>query len=51
MLLALEQGELRPLGAPRRTPLLARDPARVWQTVAVFSIVLNLLLIYLLIVA
>ena len=51
MLLALEQGERRPLGAPRRTPLLARDPARVWQTLAVFSIVLNVLLVYLLIVA
>lgn len=51
MLLALEQGERRPLAAPRRTPLLARDPARVWQTLAVFSIVLNLLLVYLLIVA
>ncbi|MEO6146411.1 MAG: bifunctional protein-serine/threonine kinase/phosphatase [Sulfuriferula sp.] len=51
MLLALEQGELRPLGAPRRTPLLARGRTRVWQTIAVFSIVLNLLLIYLLIMA
>lgn len=51
MLLALEQGERRPLGAPRRTPLLARDPLRAWQTLAVFSIVLNLLLVYLLIVA
>ena len=51
MLLALEQGERRPLGAPRRTPLLAREPLRTWQTLALFSIVLNLLLVYLLIVA
>lgn len=49
MLLALEQGERRPLDAPRRTPLLERDPLRVWQLLALLSIALNLMLIYLLV--
>ena len=49
MLLALEQGERRPLDAPRRTPLLERDPMRVWQMLALFSIALNLMLIYLMV--
>ena len=49
LLLALERGERDPLAAPRRTPLLARDPLKRWQLVGVFSIVLNLLLLYLLI--
>jgi len=49
MLLALEQGERRPLDAPRRTPLLERDPLRVWQMLALLSIALNLMLIYLLV--
>ncbi|MHB1676036.1 MAG: protein kinase domain-containing protein [Sulfuriferula sp.] len=47
MLLALEQGERNPLSSPRRTPLLERDPVRIWQMVAVLSIALNLMLIYL----
>lgn len=46
MLLALEQGELNPLGPQRRTPLLERDPLRIWQMVAVLSIVLNFMFIY-----
>jgi len=49
MLLALEQGERRPLDTPRRTPLLERDPVRVWQILALFSIALNLMLIYLMV--
>ncbi len=49
MLLALEQGEHRALDAPRRTPLLTRDPLRVWQLLALFSIVLNLMLVFLLV--
>ena len=49
LLLALERGERDPLAAPRRTPLLARDPLKLWQLVALFAIVLNLLLLYLLI--
>ena len=51
MLLALEQGERRPLDAPRRTPLLERDPVRVWQIITMFSVALNLMLIYLLVVS
>lgn len=49
MLLALEQGERWPLDTPRRTPLLARDPVRVWQMLSLFSMALNLMLIYLLV--
>ncbi len=49
MLLALEQGEMKPLAPPAATPLLERDPAAVWKAVAVLSLVLNLLLIYLLV--
>lgn len=49
MLLALEQGERRPLNAPRRTPLLVRDPVRGWQMLSLFSMVLNLMLLYLLV--
>lgn len=48
MLIALEHGERRPLDAPRRTPLMERDPQRAWRAVALMSVVLNLLLIYLL---
>lgn len=51
MLLALEQGEHRALDAPRRTPLLAREPVRVWQLLALFSIVLNLMLVFLLVMS
>ena len=51
MLLALEHGEHRPLDTPRRIPLLARDPIRVWQMLALFSIVLNLMLIYVMVIA
>ena len=50
-LLALEQGEHRALDAPRRTPLMARDPIRVWQMLALGSIALNLMLVYLLLVS
>jgi protein phosphatase len=51
MLLALEQGEHHALAAPRRTPLLAREPLRVWRLLALFSIVLNLMLVFLLVVS
>lgn len=49
MLLALEQGEMKPLAAPLATPLLARDATAVWKFVALLSVVVNLLLIYLLV--
>jgi serine/threonine protein phosphatase PrpC len=51
MLLALEHGELKPILAPTRTPLIARARLVKWQWIAIFSFVLNLLLIYLLVVS
>ena len=51
MLHALEVGELKPLLAPARTPLIARAKLVKWQWIAIFSFVLNILLIYLLIVS
>lgn len=50
MLLALEYGELKPVLAPARTPLVARAKYLQWQWIAAFSLILNFLLIYLLIV-
>jgi protein phosphatase len=47
MLLALEHGELKPILAPARTPLIARARLVKWQWIAIFSFVLNILLIYL----
>ncbi|MDO9281003.1 MAG: bifunctional protein-serine/threonine kinase/phosphatase [Methylotenera sp.] len=51
MLLALEHGELKPILAPARTPLIARARLIKWQWIAIFSFVLNILLIYLLAVS
>ncbi len=51
MLHALEVGERKPILPPPRTPLLGRDPLLLWQWVAVFSLAVNVLLIYLYIVA
>ena len=48
MLLALERGEASPL-LRRRTPLIERSPAGAWPLVAVWSIVVNLLLLFLLV--
>lgn len=50
MLLALERGEVQPVSVPLRTPL-AQRPAALWQAIAVASIVVNLLLMYLLLVS
>lgn len=47
-LLALERGPRRPLAAPARQPLLARNPVRLWKTLAALSLVGNLLLLMLL---
>jgi len=47
-LLALELGAHRPLATPRRTPLLKRDPALALRLLAISSLVLNVLLLYLL---
>jgi serine/threonine protein kinase len=49
MLLALERGETQPVSAPQRTPL-AQRPAALWQAIAVISVVVNVLLIYILLV-
>lgn len=50
MLLALEHGELKPIVIPR-TPLIARARLVKWQWLAVISLCINLLLIYLLLVS
>ncbi|MGZ8270377.1 MAG: protein kinase domain-containing protein [Methylophilus sp.] len=50
MLHALEYGELRPI-AVQRTPLIARARLVTWQWFAIFSLMLNFLLIYLLVVS
>jgi len=50
MLIALERGASNPLPARSVTPLARRDPAGLWRAIAVMSMVLNLLLLYLLVV-
>ncbi len=50
MILALESGESKPILAPARTPLVARARFVKWQWIAAFSLILNFLLIYLLII-
>ena len=50
MLLALEHGELKPLSA-QRTPLIARARLVKWQWIAIFSFIINILLLYLLLVS
>lgn len=51
MLLALEHGELKPILPPQRTPLIARGRFAAWQWATIFSLMLNLLLMYLLVVS
>jgi len=46
-LVALEHGELKPILAPHRTPLVGRNPLLLWQSIALISIILNILLVYL----
>jgi len=46
MLLALEHGEMQPLAALPPTPLMARNPLAVWQTLALASFLFNLILLY-----
>ena len=50
MLLALERGATRALPAVPTMPLMQRDPASIWRSLAIISLVLNLLLLYLLVV-
>ena len=51
MLIALEHGELKPILAPARTPLIARARFIKWQWIAIFSLIVNFMLIYLLVVS
>lgn len=51
MLHALEVGERRPILPPRPTPLMGRDPLLVWQWVAIFSLLANLAMLYLLVIS
>ena len=51
MLHALEVGERRPILPPRPTPLLGRDPLLVWQWIAIFSLLANLVMLYLMVVS
>ncbi len=46
MVLALERGESHALER-RQVPLLERDPLKLWQTVGVVSLIVNLILLYL----
>lgn len=46
LLLALERGASRPLAAAGHTPLIERDPLRLWQVAFGISVLLNVLLIY-----
>jgi protein phosphatase len=50
LLLALERGDTQAVSPLRRTPLLQRDPARVWQSIALILLVINLLLLYCLLI-
>ncbi len=45
LLLALERGASRPLAAPAATPLVARDPAALWQIALAVSLGFNALLV------
>jgi len=51
MLHALEVGERRPILPPPPTPLMGRDPLLIWQWVGIFSLLANLVLLYLLVVS
>ena len=48
MLLALEQGEMKPLAPMAATPLIQRCTPAIWKMLALLSFMLNLLLLYLL---
>ena len=51
LLLALELGESRPIVPVQRTPLVSRAGLQQWQWLAVCSLLINAVLIYLLIVS
>ncbi|MDA7415059.1 bifunctional protein-serine/threonine kinase/phosphatase [Xenophilus arseniciresistens] len=45
MLLALERGAARPIGAPGATPLVQRDPAALWKIALAVSLIFNALMV------
>lgn len=47
-LMALERGEASRLSRPRPTPLAARDPVFLWQSIALVAVIFNLLLLFML---
>jgi protein phosphatase len=47
MVLALERADQRPIGVRRVSPLVERDPLVLWQWLALASLAMNLVLIYL----
>ncbi|MGA7179205.1 MAG: bifunctional protein-serine/threonine kinase/phosphatase [Thiobacillaceae bacterium] len=51
MLLALERGSSARLNVRRKSPLAERNPVAMWQGIALVSMLFNLLLIYLLVIA
>ena len=50
LLLALERGDTQAVSPPPHTPLLQRDPARAWQSIALILLIINLLLLYCLLI-
>jgi serine/threonine protein phosphatase PrpC len=46
MLLALERGASREVGAPAATPLIRRDPAALWKIGLALSLLFNALLVF-----
>lgn len=46
LVLALERGAARPVGAPGATPYFTRDPAGIWKAALVASAALNALLLF-----
>jgi protein phosphatase len=46
--LALERGDASGVNAPRRSPLAERNPVALWQGIALISLLINLLLVFLL---
>jgi protein phosphatase len=49
MVLALERADQRPIGMRRVSPLVERDPLVLWQWLALASLAVNLILIYLIV--
>ena len=45
LVLALERGASRPVGAPLSTPLIKRDPAALWKAAFAVSVMFNVLLV------